>query len=388
MAATGSSGHLPNHIYDGNNSDVEEIGSANGSKTNPNVSNGINNSQLFSATVIKVMLDESTAESRKVETITKNGVARSVNSKIWDTFFQIYEIESNTNIPGWYQCMACKEPVENKYTGGTTIKFHRHIEKCSKKDLQQQTLDQYFNNVVQPTKISKTHADMLKNAAVQFVCEDLRPYCAIEGNGLFNLVSAAMELGKKYPNITSNDLKCLLPARNTVQRAVTLKASDAKAMIKSELHEAYSLAGSFACTADLWSDSYRQNSYLGVTAHINLMDQHKIIPKRFVLSHIEIEEDCKTREVIETHLFKILMEYGFNREQIQNNIYFVTDRGPNFKALKNIHRANCFAHMTNNTVQAVCNEKKLKTMLSDAKSLVKYMKRTGMDQSGSVNFFQ
>lgn len=371
----GSGENMPNEIDSSSNASLRQ-----------NVSNNISNQTIYFKEMIKTMLIELSAGSRKVESITKNGVARSVNSKIWNSFFQIYEIDNNNDIPGWYQCMLCREPVENTYGSGTTIKFHRHIEKCGQKNCDsQQTLDQYFNNVAKkPTKISNKHTEMLKNAAVQFVCDDLRPYHAIEGRGLFSLISATMELGKQYPNITPNDLKSLLPARNTVQRAVTSKSEDAKNMIKTKLHEAYKLAGGFACTADLWSDSYRQNNYLGITAHINLMDRNQIISQSFVISHMEVEEDSKTAEVVATHLFNVLMDYGFTRQQFQNDIDFVTDRGPNFKAIRSIRRANCFAHMINNTVQAFCNDGSLKTMLKDAKSLVKYMKRTGM--KWTINF--
>lgn len=93
----------------------------------------------------------------------------------------------------------------------------------------------------------------------------------------------------------------------------------------------------------------------------------------------EIEEETKTREVVQTYMFDILSDYGLTTKQIEGKIDFVTDRGTQFKAMDNIRRSNCFAHMLNNIVQAMCKDPAVAIIIKDAKSLVTYIKKTQLN---------
>lgn len=140
----------------------------------------------------------------------------------------MYEIENNNDIPGWFLCTLCHEPVENKFFGTTNL-FIRHKKYCYA--IGKKSIDGKIN----PTQISEKHISALKEGSVRYKCEDLRPYTAIEGNGLFQLVTAAAELGKSYPMITAEDIKRVLPGRKTVHRSVESKLVHVKAVIASKL---------------------------------------------------------------------------------------------------------------------------------------------------------
>lgn len=163
------------------------------------------------------MLEKGAIDFRKVEYTISNGVRRKVSSQVWNQFHQIFEIRNNNHIKNWFMCLSCHEPVENKFSGTTTI-FHRHQKQCLNKTSQNSTA----MSVPRP-KFSGKHIDTIKEASTQYVCEDLRPYAAIEGSGLFQLVYAALELGKSYPTMTADDLKRILPSRQTTKRAVEEK---------------------------------------------------------------------------------------------------------------------------------------------------------------------
>lgn len=61
----------------------------------------------------------------------------------------------------------------------------------------------------------------MKNAATKFVVNDLRPFYAIEGESLLQLCTAVMhfgQFGQTYPKACPDDLKTVLPSRNTVRK--------------------------------------------------------------------------------------------------------------------------------------------------------------------------
>lgn len=52
---------------------------------------------------------------------------------------------------------------------------------------------------------------MLKVGAAQFVCKDHRPYSAVKGRGLHDLLTAAMIFGLQYPEAKREDLFEAIP---------------------------------------------------------------------------------------------------------------------------------------------------------------------------------
>lgn len=76
---------------------------------------------------IDLMIANGQVGFREKKVVKKKGCDRSVQSPIWKTFQIILNKETNTDIPKWYICINCNEPIQNKYKDGTTTKFHRHL---------------------------------------------------------------------------------------------------------------------------------------------------------------------------------------------------------------------------------------------------------------------
>lgn len=129
---------------------------------------------------------------------------------------------------------------------------------------------------------------------------------------------------------------------------------------------------------DLWSDKFRQRTFLAMTAHLNLVAE-SIIHKRLVIGFKEMEEQSKTTEVVLRYMYDILSDYGLTVKQIEEQVDFVSDRGSQFMAMKEIRRSNCFAHIINNIVQAVCSDSAIQPIIKNCKRLVKYVKKTHLN---------
>lgn len=82
-------------------------------------------------------------------------------------------------------------------------------------------------------KIDPLERDELIKAASRFVTLGLRPFRELECEGLQELIMAGVKLGKKYNSMTLEDLKQVLPSRNTVKSMVTIEAESAEDTIKT-----------------------------------------------------------------------------------------------------------------------------------------------------------
>lgn len=329
-------------------------------------------------TIVIQLIQQNLFDIRKVETVVTNGVKRKVSSQVWKQFYQIYEVENNNDIKNWFLCLLCHEPVENNFIGSTTL-FIRHQKHC----LKEVSPKSFDGGPAVKTNVSAKYVAAIKEASTQYICEDLRPYSAMEGSGLFHLLSAALELGKSYPTMTADDLKRILPSRNTTQRAVQEKLPTIKSMISKDLMDSLATCGGFACTVDLWSDKFRQRTFLAMTAHLNLVAD-SIIHKRLVIGFKQIEEQSKTTEVVLRYMYDILLDYGLSVQQIEEQIEFISDRGSQFVAMKDIRRSNCFAHIINNIVQAVCNDSAIQPIIDSCRKLVRYVKKTHLNYRNDI----
>lgn len=219
----------------------------------------------------------------------------------------------------------------------------------------------------------------IRDGMNQFVCGDLRAFSAVEGKGFVAAVRAGFEVGQAYPTLEPSEFVKSLPSRSTVQRDIKSKVDMAKEKVKAKLHKAYQTFGGFSCTSDLWSDDYRQKSYITVNAIVSVLAEKDIHLERYVIGVEEVKEEIKTKEVIEAHILEMLLSYGFSEKEVESSIHFVTDRGSNFKAIDKFKRSNCFAHMLHNIVHAICKDGEMTTIINNARKLVRYIKKAGLN---------
>lgn len=227
-------------------------------------------------------------------------------SPVWSDIKQIVDCNGN-DITGFFSCNTCKEVIENQSyeKHGTTTPFTRHD--C-KKAKNQTSIEQFATasktHQQRKTKISQQHQQKLREGCVQYVCNDLRPYYAVEGKGLRELVYACMLIGQAYPHLSREEFDENFPKRSTVQREVQPRVQIAKEEMKSKLQDAYEKNGGFACTADLWTDRFRQRTYLSLTGHISCLSDTGTNTLHFITVY---KKRCEFGD--ELHITKTCVQY-------------------------------------------------------------------------------
>lgn len=116
----------------------------------------------------------------------------------------------------------------------------------------------------------------------------------------------------------------ILPHPTTISRDIHKAADGLRNTLTEKLRAQFSSVGG-AITLDVWTDKFRKQSYLGVTAHY--VDDKFQLHDRILTTHFLDSEESKTGELLRTELFRILQQ--FNIFDFVEEIVFVTDRGPN-----------------------------------------------------------
>lgn len=300
-------------------------------------------------------------------TVQKKAKKSKNASHVWDHIYEIHSAEKK--VENLFYCTLCNKVMYNNYSSGNTNAFLRHV--CSKQE------DGKSRLIIRPD--SKKD---LKNASCNFIAKDLRPYSALEGEGLLELCNACMKFGQNYKQATSDDLRSALPSRNTVNSEISRRAIEVKNQIKSVLATAISVGG-FAVTSDTWTDKYRGYTYICLVAHCNIITDKGIERHRFNLHTDRITELVKSKQVIVKYILEVLGEYGFNEAQVKEFITFVTDRGTNFKygLLSNGYvRHNCYCHLINNLVKYMAkNSSHAKSIVENAAKVTAYVKKSSVN---------
>lgn len=300
----------------------------------------------------------------------------AITSNVWERFHVLSLKATNEIIKDWVQCSQCLRFL--KYNGRTTTGLKKHI--CSVKDNMSTTLDSFLSITSNSTfRFTESDKKIIRDGAEKFIVQDLRPYFALEGDGLRSFLRAAIQIGKRYPTITEKDIDKLVPSRRTMKRHVNEKAETAINLIKNDFKKAIETVGGFSCTADLYSDKYKQKHYLGITAKLNIFENDSIFQKEYIIYLNELKCAKKIAENIKKEIDIIFAEFDITNDQIRENITWTTDRGGNIRnALSAGERFNCFAHMTNNIVETMCQAEDIKDMITNAAALVRYMKKSGL----------
>lgn len=215
----------------------------------------------------------------------------------------------------------------------------------------------------------------IRDSAAKFVVKDFRPFYAIEGNGLKDLIHAAIQLAKRYPNMRISDLENALPSRNTLTTHVNSLAEKGKEVVTKLLRNAIDISGGFGVTSDMYDEKYNSTSILGVTIHILNPTKSSLTLERCTIDAREITALSVTDAVIKNTILKIFSEYGLSEDEVKQFMCIVTDRGSNMRlAVADWENEACLAHLLNNVFGIMLNVNSVKTIITAATSLVKYVK--------------
>lgn len=298
-----------------------------------------------------------------------------VTSEVWKSFHVVgIKINGEEVMTNFAKCKKCSGYVQ--FYGSTTTQLKRH--RCENTQPQ---INEYMQNRSH-TNISQNDITEIHNAASKFIALDIRPFSAVDGDGLRTLVWTVAKIARKYRNLTDKDIERLIPHRSTVSRNVSNVSRQAIAMITEDFKRALECPGGFSCTTDLYSDCFKCNTYLGITASLNCLCEGKITQKRYVIHLDKIEEVKKSAANIWKAIKECFNLYKVSEQQIIENITWVTDRGLNIKnALDKCKRMNCYAHIINNIVKYMCEkDSEMKDIVSNGASLVRYMKLATVDK--------
>lgn len=131
------------------------------------------------------------------ETLAHRKISSQRRSGVWVKFHEVYKVETNEPVPFHFICTNCETLVISAYVDGNTTVFNRHS--CDTidhlKDNKSNIKDNSKNN--KSKEFSVEEKNSLKMACADFVSKDLRPYLAVEGEGLLELCGACMEFGQR-----------------------------------------------------------------------------------------------------------------------------------------------------------------------------------------------
>jgi hypothetical protein len=229
------------------------------------------------------------------------------------------------------------------------------------------------------TKVSQREKDAVTRASVQLCCQDLRPFEIVSGQGFIEYTQAILKIQHQHPNLLKAE--DLLPHPTTVSRNTEKRASEVREELKTCLQEAYADGNQVNYTTDMWTDSYKQRSYLTLTAHWTTNDH--ILYSRVISTQEFSATEKKTGVNIRAALEEILKSMNVTDEQIGRS-YFTTDRGANMiAALKDEKRVDCAAHIINTVLRNTFDEEKecpkeIGEMISASKGMVRYIKKSNI----------
>lgn len=293
-------------------------------------------------------------------------------SKVW-CFYKHIVTKDNIVYNNKTACPKCKCVFNYEKKANSTSAMRRH--ECFKDYLanagQDNSIDDIMKNV--PSNIKNT----LRRAEVAFVAKDLRPFAALEGEGMHDLLSAfsavAIHHGKPIsPEMCAN----IISDRTTVSKRTKAYAAKYVDTLSAHLKEAI-LAGGIAMAVDIWKDR-NQNSYVGATVHHSCdreLHEHLLAVQVIPVDKSHTAENLRPIILRILERFQIVadLEHIWTEDEsgVMSLIMFITDRGGNLlSALSTYKHIHCAAHLLNSIVKHMCGI--IVALLSAARALVTY----------------
>lgn len=316
---------------------------------------------------IKTELDEGSFEFLTQQE-TLDNESTSVTSGVWADFRRLFDREANTLVENFAYCSHCKKVVA--YFGTTTSQLLKHQRKCPKRPFVEGAADD-------PATINFKMDELkeIREAAAMFVVKDCQPFHAIKGKDLLDLCYASFKLGRKYPKMTQADLACALPVPNTIKPRVHQMAVEGKSFLTKKIRNSIVNTKRIAATADLWTDPQNSNSILALTLHFFTIEDATIKLENHTADLRLVNAPSTTGSVIKKTIVDIFIEYGLTEPEVDEFLCIVTDRGSNMLSAVSLWESEaCQAHLINNVVKQMTSLPEVKTILSNASVLVRYMK--------------
>lgn len=296
---------------------------------------------------------------------------------LWNSFDQIFCCDTNVLIPEVVACKTCKKVLRYQTKNGSS----NALSHAEKHIAMKNTIETFL---IKPKGLNLLSGDKdrLMQSFVQFVTKDIRPYQAVEGEGMLDLLNTIWNLGARYGAATKEEIIEVLPSAVTVSRHVRKSAKEKKTEMANRLSNAFASSLFIAVTSDIWQDDHKHISYLAITVHyhdtnMNLCDQLIAMPPM----ETGRKKDAAFIKQM-TEQFLELRGIPFDKKKL----IFVTDRGSNIKkALQEFTRLNCFPHFINNSVRESCKIDVIQTVLDACSKLVRFIKISGLNNEFEIS---
>ena len=171
----------------------------------------------------------------------------------------------------------------------------------------------------------------------------------------------------------------IMPHPTTVSRAVATAAKTERLMLATEMRKVLSLGHCISFTADMWTDQYKQVSYLTITGHW-ISEDWQLVSRVLCTEDFDSTQK-KTGDNIHRAIVTTLRDLDIDIGT--DMVTFTTDRGANMiAALRSDERLDCIAHVLNTVLRNAFDPKKgcpvqVCTLLTAVKNIVRYFKKSG-----------
>lgn len=148
------------------------------------------------------------------EFTTRKRIGSRYSSSNWNSFHEIVRDDCSV-IPYYVVCIYCNKLQRYEPEKGTN-NLTRHAQACTKPN---NTINKFFGK--RTMSLDKADKTSMLNAAKRFCYNDLRPFTALEGDGLIELLHAVSTITSKHGILTKDQIKEIVPVSTTV----SIKAS-------------------------------------------------------------------------------------------------------------------------------------------------------------------
>ncbi|CAF5095494.1 unnamed protein product, partial [Rotaria sp. Silwood1] len=288
---------------------------------------------------IKILLKK---QPEKYVLVDNHKVNHAKPSPCWNRFaLPVVKNENNRHIviKNFATCRSCYALYVFTYGSTKSLNSHKYVKESSSIFTSPSTKSPSLNSKI--NRFSSEKKKTLTSLIALWICQSIRPISIVEDEGFLNIIQQCLSWnGGPFNNINGNDI---LPSRSTITREINQQANDIREHLGVILRKA-AKQECLAVSPDLWSDKFKQNSSLGLTAHF-VDDQH-------ILHFIDLccEPYNEIDKTAGNSITAALSRFGL--DQLMDKITFVCDRGSNLiKALEDYQVVHCFPHRLNNVLK-------------------------------------
>lgn len=159
--------------------------------------------------MVQLVFTEVVAKLKSEEFTTRERSGGRFRSDNWSLFEEIVN-NYGMVVQNFVFCTNCERVITYNSASGTD-NLTRHKKRCI---VQSNKLDSYVVN--RKIDFSKRDRDEILSASNRFCYEDLRPFQAIEGNGLIKFLGAVSAITVRHGLLSADMIKKILPVRTTV----------------------------------------------------------------------------------------------------------------------------------------------------------------------------